>query len=131
MQKKYNNVAGRGFGRFSLVLFLFFFNINQLTVAQETDSVIPDTANAVVADESAGPSLHNLSKNLGATADELERIRHEEIMSYVYMGLGFSVVIGIAWFTTVLARKRKRKEDEVKAIRMQNMKHKSHHHPRR
>ena len=66
------------------------------------------------------------------SAKELERIRHEEIMSYIYMGLGFSVVIGIAWFTTVLAKKRRRKEDEVRAIRAQNMKNKGHHHhPRR
>ncbi len=119
------------------LLILFLFSASLLTVAQ-TDSVdsVPatDSASTAAADDS-GPSIANITKNLNSSAEELERIRHEEIMSYIYMGLGFSVVIGIAWFTTVLARKRKRKEDEVRAIRAANMKHKAHHghghHPRR
>ena len=130
MQKKYNNSPGvrllRSFGL--LVLFLF---TTQLVFAQ-TDSVITDSANVATAGDDSGPSIANISKNLASSSEELERIRHEEIMSYIYMGVGFSIVIAIAWFTTVLARKRKRKEDEVRAIRAQNMKHKAHsHHPRR
>lgn len=113
---------------FCLVFIFFFFTLN-FSFSQTPDSVPPDTSTAV-ADESAGPSLENITKNLENSAAELEKIRHEEIMSYIYMGLGFSIVIGIAWFTTVLAKKRKKKEDEVRAIRMQHMKHKSHH-PRR
>lgn len=121
---------GSTFKGFSLI-FIFFFSALNVTFSQATDSLPPDTT-AMASGEGAGPSLENITKNLEQSAAELEKIRHEEIMSYIYMGVGFSIVIGIAWFTTVLARKRKRKEDEVRAIRMQQMKHhKPHHHPRR
>lgn len=113
---------------FSLV-FVFYFSALNFSFSQEADSLPPSTS-ATVSEES-GPSLENITKNLANSAAELEKIRHEEIMSYIYMGVGFSVVIGIAWFTTVLARKRKKKEDEVRAIRMQHMKHHKPHHPRR
>lgn len=110
------------------LIFIFFFSTLNFSFSQAADSLPPDTA--TISDESAGPSLENITKNLANTNAELEKIRNEEIMSYIYMGLGFSVVIGIAWFTTVLARKRKKKDDEVRAIRMQHVKHKTHH-PRR
>lgn len=113
----------------SCLVFVFYFSALNLSFSQEADSLPPD-ASATVSEES-GPSLENITKNLANSAAELEKIRHEEIMSYIYMGVGFSVVIGIAWFTTVLARKRKKKEDEVRAIRMQHMKHHKPHHPRR
>lgn len=120
---------GSTFRGFSLI-FIFFFSTVNFTFSQAADSLPPDTATAV-SDESAGPSLENITKNLENSAAELEKIRHEEIMSYIYMGVGFSIVIGIAWFTTVLARKRKKKDDEVRAIRMQQMKHHKPHHHRR
>lgn len=134
-QKKYNNPTGVMVLRSFTLLILFLFSTSFLTVAQ-TDSVsATDSASTAATSDDSGPSIANITKNLNSSAEELERIRHEEIMSYIYMGLGFSVVIGIAWFTTVLARKRKRKEDEVRAIRAANMKHKAHHghghHPRR
>lgn len=108
-------------------VFLYLIVNTQFVLAQ-TDSTITDSAATAVTDDGSGPSIANLSKNLASSAAELEKIRHEEIMSYIYMGVGFSIVIAIAWFTTVLARKRRRKEDEVRAIRAQNMKHKAHHH---
>jgi hypothetical protein len=46
-----------------------------------------------------------------------ERAAHEEFMSYVYMTLGFAVVIGIAWFSTVMAKKSKVANDLAKANR--------------
>lgn len=71
-----------------------------------------------LAAQDGGPSLENLKKSVKETTKEVERIkeeeRHKEIMSYVYMSVGFSVVIGIAWFTTVAARKRSKKEQEEK-----------------
>lgn len=115
----------KGFG----LLFIFFFSTLNFSFSQAADSLPADTA-ATISSESAGPSLENITKNLANTNAELEKIRKEEIMSYIYMVLGFSVVIGIAWFTTVLAKKRKKKDNEVRAIRMQHMKHKTHH-PRR
>ena len=111
------------------LVFIFFFSTLNFSFSQAADSLPPDTA-ATASGEGAGPSLENITKNLANSATELEKIRHEEIMSYIYMVLGFSVVIGIAWFTTVLAKNRKKKDDEVRAIRMQHMKHKTHH-PRR
>lgn len=112
---------------------VFFFTCSSAIqlFAQETDSALTDSASIeVVSGGTAdGPSLENITKNLASSAKELEKIRKEEIMSYIYMGLGFSIVIAIAWFTTILARKRKRKEDEIRAIRAQNMKHHKPHHP--
>ena len=67
--------------------------------------------------------------NLGA--EELEKIRHEEILSYVYMGVGFLIVIFIAWFTTVLAKKQKNKELEIRASRLKNTHPKQQHSRRR
>ncbi len=114
---------------FTLFLVVSSFTIFQSS-AQDSIAVAPDSASSAAAND--GPSLKNISKNLAESADELERIRREEILSYVYMALGFSVVIGIAWFTTVLAKKRKKKEDEVKALRMHNKPHHHRaHHPRR
>lgn len=117
--------------------FVFFLAVSLLSLspvfAQDSTAVAPDSAAATVVDDGSGPSIANLTKNMAASAEELERIRRDEILSYVYMGLGFSVVIGIAWFTTVLAKKRRKKEDEMRAIRAQNMKHHQHgkaHHRR-
>ena len=124
-------ISGSNVFRGFCLVFVFFFSSLSFSFSQAPDSILPDTS-ATVSDESAGPSLANITKNLANSAAELEKIRHEEIMSYIYMGLGFSVVIGIAWFTTVLARKRKKKEDDVRAVRMQRMQHTKHKpHPRR
>lgn len=130
IQKTYKKPTGVMVLRSFALLVLVLISSSQLIIAQ-TDSVVTDSANTAAVSDDAGPSISNITKSLNSSAKELERIRHEEIMSYIYMGLGFSVVIGIAWFTTVLARKRKKKEDETRAIRAQNMKHKTHHHPRR
>jgi hypothetical protein len=85
--------------------------------------------------QDGGPSLENLSKNAKAIDAETERLKEEarrnEILSYVWMSVGFAVVIGIAWFTTVLARKRSKKELEEKQkfiLRQQELKKHGHHH---
>ncbi len=132
IQKTYKKPTGVMVLRSFALLVLVLISSSQLIIAQ-TDSVVTDSANTAAVSDDAGPSIANIAKSLNSSSQELERIRNEEIMSYVYMGLGFSVVIGIAWFTTILARKRRIKEDEVRAVRAQNMKHKahSHHHPRR
>jgi hypothetical protein len=84
-----------------------------------------------------GPSLENLKKNTSAGSKEMEKIKeeehHKEMMSYVYMSLGFAVVIGIAWGTTIMARNRSRKEAEEKhrfILRQQELKkqHGGHGH---
>lgn len=115
------------------VVFILFFSTINYSVAQESDSAagsIPDSSVS-----SDGPSLENISKNLLSSAEEMrkfqEKAHKDEIFGYVMMGLGFSVVIAIAWFTTSLARKRKKKEDEVKALRHQHTAKHKPHHPRR
>jgi hypothetical protein len=95
------------------------------TLAQTADSATP------AATENT-PSLENIKKNLSAGDQELktlqEKADHDQFMSYVYMGAGFSVVIFIAWFTTNVAKKRRQKEDAVKLLRHQNAKHHDHSH---
>jgi hypothetical protein len=85
--------------------------------------------------EGDGPSLDNLKKNASEGAKELAAIRekqaHDEFMSYVYMVVGFSIVIAIAWITTVKARKRSAAENEAKMkFIQQNLakKHAAHGH---
>ena len=63
----------------------------------------------------AAQDLKNVKHNLTNIAEEQKNIAHQEFMSYVYMVLGFSGVIFIAWFSTVQARKRSKKESEIKA----------------
>ena len=78
-----------------------------------------------------GPDVSNLKNSLKAVKAEQEKIAHDEFMSYVYMCLGFSVVIAIAWFTTVAARKRSKKEAEEKLkfiMRQQEMRKHGHVH---
>jgi hypothetical protein len=117
---------------FFLSVFLFIVAIRP-GKAQENDSLKDSVAAAADASGDAGPSLSN--KTFTALNDEVAKIkekeRRNEILSYVYMGVGFSIVIAIAWFTTSLARKRQKKADEQRAMRLANMKHKPHHHPRR
>jgi hypothetical protein len=84
--------------------------------------------------EGDGPSLENLRKNTAKGKEEIQAIREkqerDEILSYIYMVVGFSIVIGIAWFTTVKARKRSLAENEAKMkFIQQNMANKKHHHP--
>lgn len=71
-----------------------------------------------------GASLDNVKKNVNAIGNEMT---HEEIMQYTYMGVGFALVIAIAWFSTSLAKKRRIAADEERARRHHgNIKHTSH-----
>ena len=60
--------------------------------------------------QDGGPSIGNLNKNLAAAKDQMSR---QEKMSYLFMALGFILVMGIAWFSTSLAKKRKMEKDEM------------------
>jgi hypothetical protein len=76
------------------------------------------------------PSIGNLKKTSTAMAEEMKRQAHDEFMSYVYMVLGFSIVIAIAWVSTVRARKRSRAENEAKMkFIQQNLANKKHTAP--
>jgi hypothetical protein len=79
--------------------------------------------------QGGGADLGNLKNNLKALKEEQEKIAHDEFMSYVYMSVGFAVVIAIAWFTTVSARKRSKKEAEERQrfhLRQQELKKHGH-----
>lgn len=129
--KMIGNTSGSTIKAFFFILSVSIFSV-LTTHGQDSTAALPDSAEASVSVSEDGPSISNLSKNLAESSAELERIRKEEILSYVYMGLGFSVVIGIAWFTTVLARKRKKKDDEIRALRIHHNKHHHKaHHPKR
>ncbi|HRG53747.1 MAG TPA: hypothetical protein PLL00_13005 [Bacteroidia bacterium] len=76
------------------------------------------TVNHVMAQ--AEPSVENIQK----TTSEAKKIaQHEELMSYVYMVIGFGVVIAIAWFTNTRVQKRRTEEAAQKAAA------RHHHHP--
>ncbi|HEY0029267.1 MAG TPA: hypothetical protein VGC65_00800 [Bacteroidia bacterium] len=120
-----------------IFLILFSCSTGSSLIAQEKTDSITDSSAIVTEESSDGPSIKNLSKNLSAGNEEIARLkekaRRDQIIQYIIMVLGFAVVIGIAWFTTALAKKRKKKEDEQRAARAANTKHKPHHphHPRR
>lgn len=73
-----------------------------------------------------GPSLGNVNKNANAIKEEQSKMTPEEIRSYIYMAVGFALVIAIAWFSTSLAKKRKIAADEERAKRHAHVKHSSH-----
>ena len=78
---------------------------------------------------SAQADMEGLKHSLSTLKEEQEKIAHEEFMSYVYMVVGFSVVIAIAWISTVKARKRSKEENEAKMkFIQQNLANKKHTH---
>src|ERR1700746_622418 len=105
--------------RILICLFLLLFIGTNRSAAQAADSASAQTTPA----SSDAPDAKNAFKVLEEAKKIQEQDKRDEIMSYIYMGLGFSVVIGIAWFTTSLAKKRRLKEDEARAQRAQMMQH--------
>lgn len=55
------------------------------------------------------PSVENLKSNLKAVNEEITR---QEMMSYVFMLVGFIIVIAVAWFSTSVAKKRRLEREE-------------------
>ena len=111
--KKSVNTGPSNVSRIFALLVLFIVTSVQRIMAQDT-----------------GPSLDHLKKNSAAAKEELEKIRHDEIMSYVYMSVGFAIVIAIAWGTTVMARKRSKREQEKKhrfILKQQELRKHGHH----
>lgn len=118
-QKKFGNRKLISVLRAVLLSFLFIFSFTFTSLA-----------------EGGEPSLSNLKKNTAEGTKEIQELREkakrEELLSYVYMVLGFSIVIAIAWITTVKARKRTALENEAKMKFIQqnlaNKKHTAHGH---
>lgn len=81
------------------------------------------TVNTIMA-QSNDPSAEHMKDAAKEAAKSLkEQAAHNEIMSYVYMVIGFGLVIGIAWFTNVKVQKRRNEEAAQKAAA------RHHHHP--
>lgn len=80
------------------------------------------TVNTIMAQ--SDPSLESPKKTIDAAKDLKEQLAHEEMMGYVYMVLGFGLVIAIAWFTNTRVQKRRNEEAAQKAAA-----HHHHHHP--
>ena len=53
----------------------------------------------------------NTGNTLPASKDDEKAIvaaaHHQELMNYIYMTLGFGVILGVAWFTVAGKKKRK------------------------
>ena len=84
----------------------------------------------VAVGQSADPSVDNLKNNMSAAAKEMEHQKQVEFMNYVWMCIGFAIVVAVAWSTTVMARKRSKREQEEKQryiLRQQELKKHGHH----
>lgn len=119
METSLKNSGKRGIERFQRIcslLFLFICSTSVQLMAQA--------------------DVKNLKNSFKTIKEEQEKIAHDQFMSYVYMALGFAIVMGIAWSTTVMARNRNKKEMEKKQaylLRQQEMRKQGHvyHRPRR
>lgn len=92
-------------------------------------SFILSFANAAVA-QASDPSVQNIKNNMSAATKEMEHQKQVEFMNYVWMCLGFAVVVAVAWSTTVMARKRSARALEEKQryiLRQQELKKHGHH----
>ena len=45
----------------------------------------------------------------------IAELQHQELMTYIYMALGFGVILGVAWFTVVGKKKKARPQDAEKS----------------
>lgn len=103
--KKIGKRSEEGFLRSCTLLFLFIVLLSMDTMAQ--------------------------GENGASTENDLAR---KELLGYIYMVVGFAVVIGIAWFTTSRAKKQRENGNEknhhhhyIKHPHLYNRRH--HHHP--
>ncbi len=83
-----------------------------------------------------GPSLTNIKRSAAAIKEEQEKMAQEQLIKeIIYISIGFAIVVGIAWFATILARKKAKKDAEVKQKIMEKLHgdraHNHHHKPRR
>ncbi|MBK7181896.1 MAG: hypothetical protein IPH89_02620 [Bacteroidetes bacterium] len=86
--------------------------------------------------QDAGPSLEHIKRNAAAIKEEQEKMAQEQLIKeIIYISIGFAIVVGIAWFTTILARKKAKKDAELKQKIMEKLHgdraHNHHHKPRR
>ena len=60
----------------------------------------------------------NTENSLPSSKDDekaaIAELQHQEFMNYIYMALGFGVILGVAWFTVVGKRKKVTPKDVEK-----------------
>ena len=72
--------------------------------------------------QDAGPSLEHIKRNAAAIKEEQEKMAQEQLIKeIIYISIGFAIVVGIAWFTTILARKKAKKDAELKQKIMEKL----------
>jgi hypothetical protein len=86
--------------------------------------------------QSDEPSLSNIKRSAAAIKEEQEKLAQGQLIKeIIYISIGFAIVVGIAWFATLLARKKAKKDAEVKQKIMEKLHgdraHNHHHKPRR
>ena len=107
--KKFCKHSRESISRCCTIFFLFIYLSSQTIIAQEATA--PDTNSTKVVPV---PDLKNIKNNL-AKIKEAQRIQaHEEFMGYVYMILGFGLVIAVAWFSTVKIKQITEKKEAAK-----------------
>ena len=124
MRTSIKNFAKTNSGRVSwccVLLFLFFIFSFSPIIAQDSNAVAQQDSNAMAG---GNDLLKNMKKTGSVMTEEVrkmkERQAHEEFMGYVYMVLGFSLVLALAWFLVIASNKRKAKADEKKRIFLEN-----------
>ncbi|MBN8695047.1 MAG: hypothetical protein J0L87_00840 [Bacteroidetes bacterium] len=74
---------------------------------------ISSTFLSIAQDDS--PSLGNIKKTAAALKEEQEKMAQEQLIKeIVYISIGFAIVVAIAWVSTMLARKKAKKDAEEK-----------------
>ncbi len=106
-----------------ILLFLFFLFAASNIIAMQDSSIVARPDSGAVS-QSNEPSLQNMKKTGAVVTEEVKKMKEkqarEELLSYVYMVLGFGLVFVGAWFLTVQSRKRREKADEIKRQYLQN-----------
>lgn len=84
------------------------------------------TVNTIMAQ--TDPAVENIKKTTAEAKNLKEELAHDEMMGYVYMVVGFGLVIAIAWFTNTRVQKRRTEEAAQKAaLRHHHHAHDPHH----
>lgn len=95
--QKSGKISRGKIGKYCSLLFLFFVLSFQTSIA-----------------ETGEPNVKNAKDNLSAIKEAQKKDAQAKIMDYVYMTLGFGLVIFVAWFSTAKAKQYKEKQDEKK-----------------
>ncbi|MBA3705483.1 MAG: hypothetical protein H0W84_06155 [Bacteroidetes bacterium] len=100
--------------RFYSLLFLFLILCGTSIKSQEETTT--DNKQETLASEVKQPvvDVKNIKDNLAKIKEMQRKQAQEEILGYVFMVLGFGLVIAVAWFSTVKIKQITERKDEEK-----------------